>query len=81
MRAEQKIKDIEAKMLWSHNQGFMQFNHAELIAAGYVLKGTVSIILVFITMLNRGTPVLTFDDRFNLQPFEDLLSFPTGNKA
>ncbi|KAM7362518.1 uncharacterized protein ACRADG_013159 [Cochliomyia hominivorax] len=77
MRAEQKVKDLEAKMRSERTMGQLKGASAELILS-YGLKTILSITLAVISIRNRYNPVLVFGEAFNLKPLQGLLTFPTG---
>lgn len=44
----------------------------------YGFNGLCSLILVFISIYYRYTPVIVFDSRYNFTPFGGLMAFPCG---
>lgn len=76
MRAEQKIKDIEEKMVGDKNMDRLKTISIELVG-GYVLKVILLLVLLGFSIWYRYTPILLYDDRFYFSPFGLLLSFPT----
>lgn len=77
MRAEQKVKDLEAKIRSERTVGQLKGASAEIIL-NYGIKTILYITLVVISIRNRYNPVLIFGEQFNFQPLQGLLTFPTG---
>ncbi|XP_030372479.1 tail-anchored protein insertion receptor WRB [Scaptodrosophila lebanonensis] len=77
MRAEQKVKDVEEKIKVARTMASIKQSGIDTIAY-YASKVIMTIVLIIVSISNRGTPVMVFSETINLQPLGGLLSFPTG---
>lgn len=77
MRAEQKVKDLEQKIRGERTVGHLKGASVELIL-NYGIKTVLYITLVTLSIRNRYNPVLIFNQQFNFEPLQGLLTFPTG---
>ncbi|XP_036323054.1 uncharacterized protein LOC118736975 [Rhagoletis pomonella] len=77
MRAENELKAIQSKIRSEGNMQRIKGASVELIVT-YLLKGIISLALFILTLRNRYTPVLVFNESVSFEPIGVLLSFPTG---
>lgn len=77
MRAEQKVRDLEQQIRREQTMGHLKGASVEVIL-NYGIKAVVYLCLIVISIRNRYNPVLIFDEQFNFQPLQGLLTFPTG---